>query len=41
MPLIWLHVSSGARPATPPRFEAGSHVALLLPAGHRTVRILR
>jgi hypothetical protein len=29
------------RPATPPRFEAGSHVALLLPAGHRTVRILR
>ena len=29
------------RPATPPRFENGSHVALLLPTGHRTVRILR
>jgi hypothetical protein len=34
-------VEVDGRPATPPRFDAGSHVALLLPAGHRTVRILR
>lgn len=36
-----VRIEVDGRPATPPRFEAGSHVALLLPAGHRTVRVLR
>lgn len=36
-----VRIEIDGRPASPPRFEAGTHVALLLPAGHRTVRILR
>jgi hypothetical protein len=34
-------VEIDGRPASPPRFDAGSHVSLLLPAGHRAVRVLR